>query len=308
MDATCECSGPHGGYRRDLESAYTEYFLEHTELAGEHPRKARDLASALPPGRPELGELLPVESRHIHHLSGGSSQVLAAALLGSAAEADPSLAWLGEIARIPIVEVREPHAEFEFALDPHTLGEAPYVTTLDLLVEGANAVVCVEAKYWEAGLGSCRCGGEPPEPAFDDPDDVPTPAQERGACSERVRRRPLYYSAAEDVFAFAPRVDGSPCPIAASYQAIRNIAAARALAGVREAAFVLLYDDRNPYFSGSGDWPGWAQALEGLADGQDVVSVRSCSWQQLLGSGAVPDDVVQWALDKHGLRPDNGSA
>src|SRR5262245_50625165 len=213
-----ECSKPHGQYRRDLDRRYTDFFVQRAELAGEHPRKAADLASALPPGRPELGELLPLASRHLHHLSGGSSQVLAVALLGSTLEADPSLARFAETLRLPVTDVRERDARFEFDLDPITLGEAPRVTSLDLLVQGADVVVCVEAKYWEAGLGACRCGDESPEFAVDELDDVPTSAQERGACSERVRQRALYFAAAADVLGLGSREEGFPCPIAASYQ------------------------------------------------------------------------------------------
>lgn len=186
----------------------------------------------------------------------------------------------------------------------HVLNEKPRVTNVDVLVEDHSTIICVEAKLWEAGFGSCACGSDPPDPAdAEDPELEPTPPQERGACSGRVRDRSLYYRAATDVLGLPERHDGLPCPIAAGYQAIRNIAAARALADGRDAVFALFYDDRNPHFSGEGEWPGWAKALTDLASGQEIVSVRTCSWQQLLGSGAVPHDVVDWACEKHGLVP-----
>jgi len=299
------CGKAHGAYKKGLEKHYRRYFEERPDLGGNHPWKARDLDAALPPGREDLGSLIPPGGRHPHYLSGGSSQVLAMALLGSTMAEDRTLTWLREVLGLDgTFGLLGPCARFEYALSPHVLNEKPRVTNVDVLVEGESTIICVEAKLWEAGFGSCACGSDPPDPAdAEDPELEPTPPQERGACSGRVRDRSLYYRAATDVLGLPERHDGLPCPIAAGYQAIRNIAAARALADGRDAVFALFYDDRNPHFSGEGEWPGWARALTDLASGQEIVSVRTCSWQQLLGSGAVPHDVVDWAREKHGLVP-----
>jgi hypothetical protein len=189
-------------------------------------------------------------------------------------------------------------------LDPETLNEQPRVTNVDLLVDGGDVLLCLEAKLWEQGLGSCRCGREEPDIEASDeaPEVEPSSAQERAACSARILERPAYWSASREVMGLPERAEGRPCPIAASYQAVRNVAAAQALAGRRSAVFALVFDERNPYFAVSGDWPGWPAALTDLIRDASDVHFRSCSWQTLLGSGAVPRDVVDWAWDKHGFR------
>jgi restriction endonuclease-like protein len=228
------------------------------------------------------------------------------ALLGSAIEADPSLKWLWSMLELPqSSHAAAPKSAFEYELDQQTLNEQPHVTNVDLLVEGEDVLLCLEAKFWEQGLGSCRCGQEKSDadPADEGPELEPSSAQERGACSTRILERPAYWSASCEVLGLPERVEGRPCPIAASYQAVRNVAAARALAArrSRKPAFALLYDERNPYFSLCGEWPGWPAALTDLIRDERGVKFRSCSWQRLLASGAVPTDVVAWARDKHGL-------
>jgi hypothetical protein len=298
------CGRSHSRYKRELEERYAAYFGDRAELAGTHPRKARDLAAALPPQHGQLKELVPEKAWHLHHLSGGSSQVLAVGLLGSAIEMDPSFEWLSSLLELPqALNAGAPKATFEYALDQQTLNEQPHVTNVDLLVEGEDMLICLEAKLWEQGLGSCRCGQERSDgdPADAAPEQEPRSAQERAACSARILERTAYWSASREVLGLPERQEGKRCPIAACYQAVRNVAAARALADSRSAAFALFYDKRNPYFSPCGEWPGWPAALTNLIREESGVRFRSCSWQALLASGAVPSDVVQWAKDKHGL-------
>jgi hypothetical protein len=89
-----------------------------------------------------------------------------------------------------------------------------------------------------------------------------------------------------------------------AYQAIRNVAAARALAAPgQKPVFALLYDERNPYFAGAGNWPGWPAALrEALAPSEDRILFRSVSWQELGRELPVDDPVATWAREKHDLR------
>lgn len=130
-------------------------------------------------------------------------------------------------------------------------------------------VVCVEAKWAEAGMGRCSCRAEGGAPRT-------------GDCAKRVLRRPAYWTTARDVFGLPERVSGSPCPLSFSYQAVANAAAARALAGPkRKAVFVLLYDRENPYFTGAGAWPGWAPVLESTLATSDLLDFRALSWQKL---------------------------
>jgi hypothetical protein len=160
-----------------------------------------------------------------------------------------------------------PTTRFEVELEPTLLNEHPFVTTIDFLVEDTDVVMCVEAKLGENGFGSCRCSS----------------GASQGACSERVLGRQLYWEAARDVFLLPDRVEGQPCPIAACYQAVRNVAAARALAGPdRRAVFVLVYDERNPFFRSTGSWPGWPVVLRcALRDAElmNRLVFRAISWQ-----------------------------
>jgi hypothetical protein len=293
----------HRVYKKELEEHYIRYFEGHPEVRGDHRWKARDLRAALPAGFEGLGDRLPESVHHLHHLSGGSSQVIALALLGAASEAGPNLRWYGELLDVPISSSRQnPRAQFEFALDPAVLRERKdYSTTIDLLVSHDGLFSCAEAKYWEAGLGRCHSCAK--NASDEDGGQKPDPAGTAG-CSSEVLGRERYWVAAREVLGLPDRLDGRACPIAATYQGVRNVAAAQALSQGRSAVFVLFFDERNPYFAPTGSWPGWPAHLEVLlAAGGREVAYRSCSWQRLLASGAVPAPVVEWAQEKHGLEP-----
>ena len=301
------CVKRHRKYKRDLEERYAQYFIDHPEFGSSHRYLAGDVSSALPPDWAHLANLVPSGSWHQHHLSGGSSQVLAVALLGSAIDADPSLSWLEESLSLEPGALASASVRFEYPLSRETLGESPRVTNIDLLVESRDAVICTEAKLWEASFGTCRCGKDAEPNALDEQAEaIPSPAQERAACSTGILNRPLYWSAAEQVLGLPKRREGAICPIASAYQPVRNIAAARALAKGRAAVFALLFDERNPYFGTCDAWPGWPAVLEYAVQRDADVRFRACSWQRLLGSGAVPNDIVDWAMKKHGLVPSTG--
>lgn len=289
IDAACR--KPYSAYERDLRGHYGRYFQDNPALAGDHPLKAKDIAAALPPGADFLAEYLPEELRHLHHLSGRSSQVIALALLGLAWRRDPSMRWLEQALRLPgLLKSPAPAVRFEMEVDPQLLNESPQVSTIDVLVEDDAAVLCVEAKFGEDGMGRCSC--PPGAPPIAD-------------CSQRVLQRSLYWETARDVFFLPDRVPGKPCPISSGYQAVRNAAAARALSGPeRRAVFALVYDARNPYFSPTGAWPGWPELLaRTLADAErlDLLSFRAISWQDLIGQLPLEASAREWAALKHGL-------
>jgi hypothetical protein len=79
--------------------------------------------------------------------------------------------------------------------------------------------------------------------------------------------------------------------------------AALALAGeAKPAVFALLYDADNPYFSGCGNWPGWASALEHTLEGaQPNLTFKSASWQELVAKLPLDPAVRAWASEKHAL-------
>lgn len=68
--------------------------------------------------------------------------------------------------------------------------------------------------------------------------------------------------------------------------------------------FVLFYDERNPYFRQTGAWPGWPEVLTATlktADSNNLLRFRAISWQTLLPVMPLPNQVRQWAQDKHEL-------
>lgn len=274
-----ECDAAYESYFADIRQRHIAYFAERPELRSDtHPFAAKSREAALPDGWEHLARALPANAWHRHHLSGGSSQMLALVLLAAAARADASLDWIAGN-----LHLRAPLGLFEVELAPAVLNELPRQTTLDWLVLDRRQVIAAEAKFTERGLGQCSCEG-----------------RDTGSCSDRVLER-LYWTVASRDMAIAA-ADGG-CALSPAYQAVRNVAAAQALAGDRKSAFLLLYDARNPYFAGTGTWPGWKRMLSS-AMSKSRTSFLSLSWQELLSAVSLDARVSSWAADKHGLVPD----
>jgi hypothetical protein len=285
-----ECAVKHRAYRARRTSSYQTYFAAHVEIKDEHHAyKAKDLATALPDGWGKLTAALPVSERHKEHLSGNSSQVLALGLLGVAAQRDPSLVWLWEgLGPLPPPAAPHPGYQFERKLEPKTLKEQPRQTSIDFFVDDPAALLCIEAKWTEAGMGACGCG---------------TKAAAKSECGEKVLSRTAYWTTARDVLHLPERAVGTPCPLSFTYQAVRNVAAAVKLAKPgQQPVFGLIYDAQNPYFAGCGAWPGWPAALNAtLNDVGAAVRFASVSWQELVPLLPLDEAAAAWALEKHGL-------
>ncbi|OAI39322.1 hypothetical protein AYO39_00565 [Actinobacteria bacterium SCGC AG-212-D09] len=282
-----QCEAEYARYRAAKTESYRAYFAANPHLkADDHAYKAADLAAALPEEWAEVATLLPESERHRHYLSGNSSQILGLALFGVAGRLDPSHDWLwNALAPIPPRE-SVPTAQFEKRLDPETLDEQPRQTSIDYFVEDRPSLICVECKWTEAGMGTCGCGLD---------------AAAGGDCSDRVLSRTAYWETARDVFRLPDRQEGKPCPLSFTYQAVRNVAAACALARPgQEPVFALIYDAENPYFAGIGDWPGWPATLGATLD-DSPVRFRSVSWQELLPLLPLDASARAWAAEKHGL-------
>jgi hypothetical protein len=263
----------------------------------QHRYSAISLAAALPPGYADLQRLIPRSAQHRFIRSARSSQALGLALLGAAIKADPSLRWFWNALRLPFaVDTARPSVcSFEFPLNPSDLNENPRVSQLDLLVRHRSIYAAAEIKFSESGLGSCSCLREA--------EGSPLPGAH---CAARVYDRAAYWTAARQVFSVpAERLSAFPCPISTIYQVVRNVAAVRHLAGNRRlAVFVLLYDTRNPFFSRTGDWPGWPAVLQRTIAVHNQFSefhFRALSWQALVRDLPLPVPVRRWALEKHQL-------
>jgi hypothetical protein len=274
IDAECEAA--YDSYFADVRRRHIAYFAERPERRSDrHPFAATSRESALPEGWEYLTNVLPPQAWHRHHLSGASSQMLTLALLVAAIRADPSLQWIG--AR----QFQRPLALFEVELAPHVLNERPRQTSIDCLVLNHHEVVAVEAKFTERGLGKCSCE-----------------LRHGGLCSKGVLERCYWSVASRDMVLERAR---SSCSLSLAYQAVRNVAAAQAIAGKRRrSSFLLLYDVRNPYFAGAQAWPGWIKMLSQLMTVSRTAFV-SLSWQELLARLEFDASARSWAREKHGL-------
>ena len=226
----------------------------------------------------------------MHHLSGNSSQLVALGLLGVAAQRDPSLDWLWEtLSPLPPAASSAPQHRFEYTLTPEVLAEQPRQTSVDFLVNDPSVLLCIEAKWTEAGIGACGCTIK---------------AKGTSECSDKVLERDAYWDTARSIFGLPDRRVGAPCPLSFTYQAVRNVAAARALAADgQQPVFGLLYDADNPYFAGCGAWPGWPTALNAtLNDTGAPVRFAAASWQRLVELAPLDASAAAWASEKHDLQ------
>jgi hypothetical protein len=274
-----ECAEAYAAYFDQVRLGHIAYFAARPEQRGDtRPFVARSRQAAFPDGWEHLAEALGARAWHRHHLSPGSSQVLAITLVASATCADPSLQWLSGDLRS-----RRPLSLFEVELAPEVLHEWPRQTSIDWLVLDSDNVITAEAKFTERGLGRCSCE-----------------RRDVGLCSRRVLERPYWDVASRDM-ALLREQPPACCTLSLAYQAVRNVAAAQAVAARRRSTtFVLLYDARNPYFAGARAWPGWVKMLSRLMT-HSRTTFSSLSWQELLARVDLDQQVKSWAAEKHGL-------
>lgn len=289
-----ECRIAYRQYVQRLEKHYTQYFRRNQQLSCvRHQWCARDLAAALPSGCSALGRLIKPSLLHRHATSAKSSQLLTLALIGSALQNDDSLGWFWDVFNLPNDTNERPIVRFEYCLSPLDLNEAPRVTKIDLVVMTSSVFAAIETKLTENGFGICSCvrdGDGNPLPGFD--------------CSARVRSRKAYWETADAFFGIEPvRLPLLPCALSVAYQPIRVAAAARRLSRGRQAAFILIFDERNAYFRRTGTWPGWPQALKLVLGGREHSGLifRALSWQQLVNQMPLASAVRKWAREKHQL-------
>ena len=291
-----ECGLAYRRYERGLREHYVSYFNQRPWLQdASQSHSAISMSAALPPGWNQLERLLPRSAIHPHARSAKSSQTLSLALLGGALSIDPSLNWFRDAFEIewPFTD-RTARASFERELSRSDLNEEPHTTQLDFAAEDSSCFVAIESKWCERGFDVCSC--------LRRSEGTHLPG---GYCSERVLNRPRYWEAARDFFGLPPeRLPLLPCQIAPLYQVLRNVAAARQLAGVSRAfGFVLLYDESNPYFRPTGSWPGWPAVLRTHLESNKSprFCFRAIAWQKLITRLPLDVNIRRWARIKHRL-------
>jgi hypothetical protein len=290
-----ECGSAYRSYERALREHYIEYFHRHPQLrCANHRFCAGSVATALPPGYAQLLQRIPKGSLHRFARSAKSSQIIGLALLGVAAEHDPSFSWFWPALKLPLrLNGQRTYVRFEQALAPTDLSEVPRTTQIDITVSNENAFFAIETKWSEPGFPTCSCereGTGNPGIGFD--------------CAERVYARTAYWRTANRFLKLPEaRLSFEPCFLSIVYQIVRNIAAACHLSRGRTAGFILLYDCKNPFFQRTGNWPGWPDILTALLRKQPRSNFyfRAASWQAVIDKLPLNPAVRDWARDKHRL-------
>jgi hypothetical protein len=281
-DIRTEVADAYAEYVSSREARVRAYFRNRPGLASPHPLLARDPTAALPAGHANLADRIGPAQRHRWWLSGKSSQMLALGVLGVNETADPELRALGNLTGLDFGA--GPKTQFELELDPRALGEKPRTTTLDYVATSQRAVLCVEAKWTEEGMGLCSCGDA---------------NRQEGSCSSRVLSRRAYRQAAARLELAEPP-SGGRCAMGTAYQAVRLFAATTVLArdnGNAHSVAALFYDEENPFFDGHNAWPGWVEILSAVSPQAFV----TCSWQALVGALPLDEATHDWAIAKFGL-------
>jgi hypothetical protein len=289
-DVKGACGKHYARYDADLKRHYSDWFAANP---GRGTRwVANSPVDALPDGWAHLADLIPPGERHRLWLSAKSSQMLALGVLGPAvAGSEPGWKVLAQSllgGMDPGHVVARP--SFEFPVPRELLQERGVKPTMfDLLIETDRALIGVECKWAEEGLGPCSCG-----PA----------AWPAAACRPDILERRRYWTTAVEYFGLPRHTLGQPCPIALPYQAVRNVAALDGLRGDRVATFVLVYDEANPYFAGADGWPGWPAALRGMLEPRSDrgVGFIAVSWQALGPALIADENVRRWARERHRLQ------
>jgi POLQ-like helicase len=131
-------------------------------------------------------------------------------------------------------------------------------TTFDIALLSQNNSLFVEAKLTETDFGKCSfskgdCNGENPHPL----DRLDT-------CHLHVKQR-KYWDLLRDYGLAESRIFASEgeCPLKRHYQFFREVLFTLAKGG----SFVLLHDNRNPYFTGTASDDLWPQLIDTIPEG-----------------------------------------
>ena len=244
---------------------------------------------------------LPGKERHRFFGSMRSSQALAQSVFGNLIAAGKAalLEGLETEEGLPAFfdGVGEAKLQLEHAVDH--LGE-PRPTSIDLWVEGCGRVA-VECKLTETEFGICSRPRLRPSDANYTHDycngDYLQQQARRSRCSlTEIGAR--YWSHIPELFSWDNATDWRPCPLADTYQLVRNILAACITLDQRvdtaNAHALVIYDARNPAYQDDGEanrqWGAVKSAL------RNPENLRSCSWQTVI-SHLSRDPEMHWMVD-----------
>jgi hypothetical protein len=183
------------------------------------------------------------------------------------------------------------------------LGE-PRPTSIDVYLKSPQYRIAVECKLSESVFGACSR----PRLPRDNPsycDGTYTVQHGRRTRCALTEIGVQYWQHAPAVFNWNPDIDHSPCPLAWTYQLVRNVLAATVRKDRIETASghaLIIYDERNPAF-----WPGGdaRSAYDAVCKAlRHPGLLRTVSWQRVIDQLSAVGD-LRWLVDgleaKYGL-------
>ena len=250
-------------------------------------------------------KMVPVSARHRWFRSMKSSQALTQSVFGALA-ATGHLAALGALtAECGRSAFTETPNLLHMTLEQHVnwLGE-PRPTSIDVYLERSQYRIAVECKLSESVFGACSR----PRLPRDNPsycDGTYTVQHGRRTRCALTEIGVQYWQHAPAVFNWNPDIDHSPCPLAWTYQLVRNVLAATVRKDRVETASghaLIIYDERNPAF-----WPGGdaRSAYDAVCKAlRHPCLLRTVSWQRVIDQLSAAGD-LRWLVDgleaKYGL-------
>jgi hypothetical protein len=265
---------------------------------------------ATPAEKKKLLAAIPLSERHRWFRSMASSQATTQSILGNLKvyEEIGCLSSIASDSGEPLFGAAQLTAgTFMMERQVTHLGD-PRPTNLDAFVAGKYQVA-VECKFGEAEVGACpRAKLTPKDPSYQtDRCDGTYTLQ----CGRKVRcalsaAGAKYWDYVPQIFSWKNSADLKPCPLAATYQLVRNILAVCAKADGTVAPgnghVVLIYDERNPAFRAGGKGHEAYETVRSAL--KDKGLLRKCSWQKimaLLRSKKTLPWLTELAEEKYGL-------
>ncbi len=255
--------------------------------------------------REEIRSAIPEAEQHRWFASMASSQALCQSVFGS-------LKTMGKIEALVGILAEDGQPAFfasaneislpEFEHPVNTLNE-PRPTSIDVFFPGPPRVA-VEVKFTEAEFGTCsrpRLTAKDPTFARDFCNGTLTHQQGRKDRCALTEQKIRYWQHVPLIFHWTADADAHPCPLARTYQLVRNLLAISVehdgSLNTDNAHVLVIYDNRNPAFASDGVADvQWNQTVKGL---HFPKMLRRISWQRLAGHLAIHEP-LHWLAD--GLR------
>jgi restriction endonuclease-like protein len=300
-------------YRRRNFSGASQAF-EARPVNGAHPtvfKKAHHVLNVLTPPAAteeqvdEIRSSLHYGARHRWFGSMASSQALCQSVFGSLKAMDQIGVLQGIDAGNGMPAFFESAADapsLELESFVNTLSE-PRPTCLDAYFAGSHRVA-VEVKFAETEFGTCSRPRLTPQKASFERDHCDGTLTHQRGRQERcslTEQKIRYWEFIPQLFHWSAMEDVNPCPLAQTYQLVRNLLAVSVnpdgAFDTTNAHVLVIYDSRNPAFAPGGAADAqWQQTVAAL---RFPKMLRRLSWQHLAGHLAAHDS-LHWLVD--GLR------